>query len=464
MRPHLTLRSLLAILAIIVLVAAACGNSDDSASDDDGSGTDTNTSSTDDAGSADGAGGSDDADGAATGDDEGEEATAAPMVDPEPTIGFDGETISLGYLTDQSGGLKILGLPLAVGSQIYWDWVNTELGGIDGQYQVELVLGDTKDDSAVAVQEYQRLKGDVALFAQILSTPPTQAVLQFLKADGVIGVPGSLAGLWGGELNLLPAGAAYDYEMINIADWFVNQSGLGSIDTVACVVYIDDLYGQSTLKGLQYAAAELGFTLAEAQTVARLDTDFSATVAALEGAGCEVVYAITVPTEQNGLLAEALSQGFEPIWLGALPAYLNLFAASAPDRYANFYVTLDSPSLDDRSVSGMADFLDRFATYGDGEPNTFHLSGYLQQIAVHALLDLALSKGDLSRVGLLAAAAELGLVNFDGLAADYVYGEPENRVPASGSRIFKFDRTARPNFVVEVGQIDSELNAGYSPF
>ncbi|MDH3705341.1 MAG: ABC transporter substrate-binding protein, partial [Acidimicrobiia bacterium] len=366
------------------------------------------------------------------------------------------------YLTDESGPLAILGVPLTAGSQIYWDYVNDELGGVGGRYQVELSTGDTKDDPAAAVQEYQRLKDDSLLFAQILSTPPTQAVLEFLREDNIVGVPGSLAGQWANEAVLLPNGAAYEYEMINIADWFVNDSGLGSVDTVQCVVSVNDLYGEVGLDGLEYAAAELGFDLAEARTMNRNDTDFAATVSALSEAGCEAVYAITVPREQSAMMAEAATQGFDPIWLGALPSYLSLLAGP---NFEKFYVALDSPDFNDTDVPGMANFIERFETYkpnADDEPNSFFFSGYYQQIAVHALLEKAVELGDVSREGIAAAMAELGEVDTEGLTAEnYVYGLPEDRIPTSASRIFVYDADNPPNFLTEVGQLDSDLNEGY---
>ena len=96
-----------------------------------------------------------------------------------------------------------------------------------GKYRVELVVGDTKDSEAQTVQEYQRIKDDVVMFSEVLSTPPTQALLEFLNEDGVVAVPGSLAGAWAREPLLLPNGAAYEFEAINLADWYVNHSGHG---------------------------------------------------------------------------------------------------------------------------------------------------------------------------------------------------------------------------------------------
>ena len=364
----------------------------------------------------------------------------------------------MGYLTDQSGPLAIIGIPLLAGSQLYWDWVNNELGGVAGKYRVELLPGDTKDSEGQTVQEYQRLKEDVVMFAEVLSTPPTQALLEFLNEDGIVAVPGSLAGAWAREPLLLPNAAAYEFEAINLAEWYVNLSGMASPSDVYCAVYVNDKYGKDSLRGLEFAADRLGFALTELQTINRGDRAFTAQVTAFADAGCTVIFAITVPTEQNAMLAEASSQGLDPVWLGMLPSYLNLFAAGNPDLYAKFYVALDSPELSDLSVPGIAKFHERFERYGSGTITTFLLSGYFQQISVHALLETAASLGDFSREGMRNAMAQLGEVDLDGLAAEnYVYGLPENRRPTSAVRIKVFDPTRPPVFLRDVMIVDSPL-------
>lgn len=452
---HRAWRQVAALLLVTGLVAAACGD------DDDGPEATTDGTAAEEPTSADE---TPEQQPAATDEATTEEASPPEAAGPPPEApGFDGETIKLGYLTDQTGPLAIVGGPLLAGSQAYWNWVNEELGGVGGRYKVELVAGDTKDDEATTVQEFQRIKDDVVMIAEILSTPPTQALVEFLNEEQMIGVPGSLAAQWNKEANLLPNGTAYEFEMINLADWYVNQSDIGSAEDVACAVHVSDKYGEDTLRGVEHAAEQLGFELASVQTIARGDTDFTAQITALSDASCEVVYSITVPREQNGLLATANAQGFAPVWLGALPSYINLLASGDNAKlYEDFYIALDTPGLERTDVPGMADFLDRFATYGGGgDPSTFHLSGYFQSISVHALLEAAVARGDLSREGLLAAYAELGEVDTNGLADNYIYGLPEDRVPASASRIFKFDATVPPNLLTEVGQVESELIAGF---
>jgi ABC-type branched-subunit amino acid transport system substrate-binding protein len=215
-------RRTLAALLTLSLLAAACGDDADDSSDPG------DTTTTADSGEP----------ASSTPDDttEPDDTTAPdttepgePVGPPPETDGFDGETITLGYLTDQSGPLAIVGNSLLTGSQVYWEAVNAA-GGIAGTYPVELAVGDTQDSGATTVQEYQRIKDDSLLFAQVLSTPPTQALLEFLEEDGILAVPGSLAGQWANEPLLLPNGTAYELEMVNMADWWINDSGLGSAD------------------------------------------------------------------------------------------------------------------------------------------------------------------------------------------------------------------------------------------
>ena len=328
-------------------------------------------------------------------------------------------------------------------------------------------MADNRDNAARTIAEYQRLKDDVVMFAQVLSTPPTQALLEFLKEDNIVAVPGSLVGAWAGEALLLPNGAAYENEMINLADWFVNESSLARASDVHCAIYVDDKYGQDALRGLEYAMDQLGLELADRQTMTRTTSDFTAQIGSFEERGCTVVFTISLPGQQNAMLAHATAVGFEPYWLAALPSYLGFFAATAPENYRKFYIAIDAPALvtepDETTVPGMVKYLERFAAHSrDKTPTTFHMSGYFQSYAVHALLEKAVELGDLSRDGMVAAMAQLGEVDVEGLTAEnYVYGLPENRIPTSAIRIFKFDATAEPDLLREVDLVDSKLNESF---
>jgi ABC-type branched-subunit amino acid transport system substrate-binding protein len=449
---------LLAALLAVALVAAACGSDDD--------GEDATAEATAEATEEATEEPTEEATEEATAEvteEATEEATAEPTEEPTPagppeeTRGFDGSTIRLGYITDQTSPLAILGNGLLKGSEGYWNWVNEELGGIGGQYPVELVVADGQDNEAETVKEYQRIRDDVVMLAQILSTPPTQALLEFLEEDDMLGVPGSLGGAWVLEPNLVPNGTSYEVQMIDLADWWVNESGQASDSDVYCVLKVDDKYGDDSMDGIEHAAAGLGLELKEVQSYSRADASFTPQVTALNDAGCTVVFAASLPTQQNAILQEGGALGFDPVWLGTLPTYLNLFAAGSPDLWAKVHVAQDTPTFNDTSVAGMATHNERWAAYGDGDPNTFTLSGYFQSIAIHALLEAAVAAGDLSPEGMIAAYAGLGEVELDGLGDNYVYGVPADRVPPGTSRIMVFDPDNPPNLQSELAQIKSSL-------
>jgi hypothetical protein len=86
----------------------------------------------------------------------------------------------------------------------------------------------------------------------------------------------------------------------------------------------------------------------------------------------------------------------------------------------------------------MADLISRVDEFApDQDPDYYFSFGYLQGIAMTALLEKAVELGDLSREGLMKASDELGTVSFDGLSGDYQYGPAESRNPSRMSTIYE---------------------------
>ena len=113
----------------------------------------------------------------------------APAKTPPKTTGFDGKTITLGAITPLSGLVSIIGKPLTAGNQMFWDYYNKEKGGIAGKYEVKLVQEDSAYEAPTAVQAYDKIKGDVAAFNQILGTQIAKALLPKMQIDQAVGSP-----------------------------------------------------------------------------------------------------------------------------------------------------------------------------------------------------------------------------------------------------------------------------------
>ncbi len=250
-------RSLLRLVAVLTLfgmLAAACGDDDDGGNADDDNGGDS------------------------------KELTAVPGFDP-----VKGE-INLGIITPLTGPAAAIGNPLTNGNKTWFEYINQEKGGIAGKYKVVLKVEDSQYVPQNGVQAYNKIKGDVVMLAQLLGTPVTNAVLPQLRTDNVVAAPASLDAEWVRDMNLLPVGGPYQIQMINAADWLINEGG-GKGKTV-CTMIQDDTYGEAGQEGVEAAAKALNFTVKSTARFKQASPDFTAQVQQLKGAGCQVVFLV----------------------------------------------------------------------------------------------------------------------------------------------------------------------------
>jgi ABC-type branched-subunit amino acid transport system substrate-binding protein len=396
------LRSL-ALLVALGLVAAACGGGRD---DDDGG-------------------------------DEGAESEGGA---PDTVPGFDGETIRLGVITPTSGRVAVIGEPLTNGNEAYWDYVNEELGGVGGQYQVELVIEDSAYDAPTAVQKYNQIKGDVVMFNQLLGTPIVNAVLEQLEADNIAAQPATLDAFWVREQNLLPIGAPYQIQAINGLDWYTTEGG-GEGQTV-CTLRQDDPYGEAGQQGVDFALEELGMELGAEVTFTVGAPDFTTQITQLQGADCQAVWLVSTPTDTASALGKAAELGYEPQWLGQSPTWIGAFIESPllPYLEENYLYVAEGPEYGNEEVEGMSELLRIQETYApDQDPDVYFNFGYNESKAVHQVLEAAVEQGDLSHEGIIEAMNSLDELQFDGLLGTYGFGPPEDRNPPRASSIFEVD-------------------------
>ena len=360
------------------------------------------------------------------------------MAELSPVPGFDGETIKVGVINDASGPVAIIGIPLQNGGRAYYESVNAR-GGIGGQYPIELVEVDSMYNPTTAVQVYNEIKDDVVIIGNLLGTPIVSAVLESLEQDGLVAAPASLDGTWVHEPNLLPIGGPYQVQAINGLDWYINEGG-GATDDVLCTFIQDDPYGEAGQAGAEFAAEKLGMTISETARYVSGDTDYSAPVQQLQGAGCEVVWLTATPTPMGAALGVAAQSGYEPTWLGQSPVWVGVLGASAlaPYLQANLVVVSDGATWGDESVPGMVEMIADLEVHTpDQDPDVYFIFGYAQALAVVEVLEQAVANGDLSHDGILKAVTEIGTLDFGGLFGPYEYGVEGERRAATQSTIFR---------------------------
>jgi ABC-type branched-subunit amino acid transport system substrate-binding protein len=383
---------MLAVVAAVALVTAACGGSSKK-SDNGGSSSKT--------------------------------LAAAPGFDPAK-----GE-IRVGIISPLSGPVAAIGKPLTAGNEVLFKVVLDEQ---DSQYIPQN-----------GVQTYNSIKNNVVMFAQLLGTPVTKAVLPLLKQDNIVAAPASLDADWVREPNLLPIGGPYQIQMINAADFLLNDDASafkGKKDTVFCSMIQDDAYGEAGQQGVDFASKNLGFTVKTTARYKAASPDFTSQIQQLKGAGCQVVFLVSTPSDTGKALGTAAQLQFAPQWMGQSPSYIGALAASPLKDYlaAHFMIASEGTEWGDPSVPGMKTMTDDLAKYDPQQAPDYYFSfGYIEASSVAQVLEKAVSLGDLSRQGILNAMTKIDKLTFDGLSGDYKYGAAKDREPPRQSTIFKIN-------------------------
>lgn len=362
-----------------------------------------------------------------------------------PVPGFDGTTIRVGVLTPLSGPVAApIGAPLAAGGDVYWKRVNAG-GGIAGKYKVEVVSEDNAYDPAQTMQKYTKIKDQVVMFSQIFGTRPTHAVLSALKADKLSASPASLDSAWVREPNLLPVGSTYQLQFINAAIYLVDE--LGFRGKPICIIAEDGAFGDAGIAGLTFAGKQLNFQPAVTARFKSTDQEITAAVTQLKNGNCSAAFVTTTPTQTGKIIAASAQLGFTPQWVGQSPTWANMLASSqvAPIFEKSFLLSGDGAQWGDPTVPGMRQMLDDIQKYKpDQQPDGYFAFGYVQALAVDAVLEQAVKNGDLSRAGVLNAI-EQAKPDYKGLYGAYKYGKAAQREPSRTTSIFKIDKTVPGN-------------------
>ena len=407
---------LIAVLAALALVAAACGGDDSS---------DTTTATTAPATTtttADAGGGGEDT-----------TTTTEEMMGPAFDVGVteapcddavnaDNGCIYLGVISDlTTGPFSALAIPAVGGLNAFWNDVNAG-GGIEG-FDVIVSEGNTFDaqyDPQLTVQGYTDIESDVLMLAQSLGTSQTIAVLDRLVDDSVVTVPATWWSGWAFDASdgnglVLEAGANYCHEAMNDVDFAISQFGA---DMTYGLIYYPNDYGLDYSAGVRIAAAANGLgdpVVDLVQIPFSVGGDASEAVAQVLANTPDVVFLTTGPLELADTLGGMVQNGGTSVFIGTHPTWNPAFAASplAPaleqlyfqsDWIPGWYG--DTPGH--QKAKAAADAVGQ-------EPNQWFINGWASQYPIKAILEAAISNGDLTRAGVAGVVKTLDDVDYDGM-------------------------------------------------
>ncbi|MHB8328215.1 MAG: ABC transporter substrate-binding protein [Acidimicrobiales bacterium] len=345
-----------------------------------------------------------------------------------PGVDVSTKTITLGVLTPLTGPAAIIGKPLTLGQQAYFNNLNAN-GGING-WKVNLTVEDNQYNPQTEVQVYDQIVGNVAFMAQSLGSPTTQAVEALAQQqDVILGTAAQDSSFTSQQINAV-IGTPYAEDVANSL-YYVTKT-LGKSAAKVGIVYQNDAYGQDGLRGYTAALNAYHFNDVGHATYNVTDTDFTSQALAMKNAGAQYVVVTAIPTSAAGLIGAAATIGYHPQWILQGPAWSEYLITSdgtpagKPTPVAaaltGAWVLGFEAQWGDTNVPGMAQFLKVHDKYAASQvPDGYYMYGYCLAQMEQALLTKAIAAGDLTRAGILKAKLHLGTVDFGGLipTADY---------------------------------------------
>lgn len=324
-------------------------------------------------------------------------------------IGVDDGVIRVGVLVPLSGPAAVFGESVVAGHTAFWTYVNETLGGVGGEYEVEVTVFDHRYDVDDATGGFNDLSGRVVGFAGALGSPIDEALAPLLEESGMLMMAGSLSSEWIGHSALVPnlMLPTYRDQVASGLAWAAD----GGLAGETAILYQEGSYGEDCLRGYDAAVSDLRLASAGRVAHAPASTDFGDVVEQLRASEPDLVVVCTTADALVRIVATADSLGFNPNWLVAAQSF---DAGVATALGGDEGVEAGIARLGRVGVMGAgppdgapAASLMRSVFEGSDATDWYTLFGYSQAATFHLILEEAFESSDLTRAGLREAAARL---------------------------------------------------------
>ena len=292
------------------------------------------------------------------------------------TRGVTDSEVTFGMHTDLSGVAATYGVSSSNGVKMRFDEAN-DSGGVDGR-KLRLIVEDQGYQVPKAVQACNKLinRDEVFAFVAPLGTPMNNACFKEQFAAGVPNLfPLTAArSMYEPYERLKFYGAASYVDQIRAGiEYFVRNKGKKTV----CVMYQDTDFGREILDGADLQTKKLGIKIVEAAAHTPTDQDFTASLAKLRNAGCDLIAMGTIVRDSIIPYTTARKAGWtDVVFLGSAAAY-DLVIGAAPGMDGFYGMGLTEMPYADSGIASVKGFVENYRKKFGIDTNIGAVYGYV---------------------------------------------------------------------------------------
>nr|WP_294527637.1 ABC transporter substrate-binding protein [uncultured Rhodopila sp.] len=261
---------------------------------------------------------------------------AIPALAAEPVRGVTDTEIVIGTYTDLSGVTAMWGVNNSNSWRLVFEQVNAA-GGINGR-KIRYIVEDNQYQVPRSVQAANKLINRDGVFIMVANggTPMNNAVMPEQLAKGVANVfPLTSARSMYEPLNHLKFGLGSSYyDQIRAGlKYFIEQRGKKQV----CSMAQDTDFGRDVSAGVKDQLSQEHLTLAGETLHKPTDTDFSASVARMHDAGCDLLVLGTIVRDAVQIISAVRKTGWAVDMLGQAASYDDVVAQVPGGTTEGFY-------------------------------------------------------------------------------------------------------------------------------
>jgi branched-chain amino acid transport system substrate-binding protein len=250
--------------------------------------------------------------------------------------------IIIGTVTDLSGVTAVQGVNNSNAVRLAFDDANAK-GGVNGR-KIRYIVEDSQYQVPRAVQAINKLLNDDGIFMALVNggTPMNDAMMPMEFEKNVPNVlPLTAARSMYQPYNKLKWSqfASYYDELRAGTKYFVQQRGKKAV----CAMYQDSDFGRDVLAGVLAQLKAMNMKLVASTAHKPTDTDFSADLAKLRDAKCDLITMGTIVRDSTLIVSTARKMGWNVDLLGQVASY-DTAVASAPGNVAEGFYAM-TPAL-----------------------------------------------------------------------------------------------------------------------